>query len=155
MKGLDVDVLEISHIQVNQAQKQRRRTYRAHGRINREFPLAAVLAQPLRAYQQQRIMQMAWVRTCSGRPSLHPLPLSILINQHGVNTVWPADVPLLRCPAAYMSCPCHIELTLSEKGAGNVKAEPEEQQKRLTKVQAARRLRSSGAGSNTQEVAAA
>ncbi|KAK6143241.1 hypothetical protein DH2020_023589 [Rehmannia glutinosa] len=34
MKGLDVDALFISHIQVNQAQKQRRRTYRAHGRIN-------------------------------------------------------------------------------------------------------------------------
>merc|ERR1711998_583459 len=33
-KGLDVDALEITHIQVNKAQKQRRRTYRAHGRIN-------------------------------------------------------------------------------------------------------------------------
>ncbi len=36
VKGLDTDNLFISHIQVNQAQKQRRRTYRAHGRINRE-----------------------------------------------------------------------------------------------------------------------
>ncbi|CAL9162801.1 unnamed protein product [Musa hybrid cultivar] len=34
VKGLDVDSLYISHIQVNQAQRQRRRTYRAHGRIN-------------------------------------------------------------------------------------------------------------------------
>ncbi|KAJ9174037.1 hypothetical protein P3X46_017110 [Hevea brasiliensis] len=34
VKGLDVDALFISHIQVNQSQKQRRRTYRAHGRIN-------------------------------------------------------------------------------------------------------------------------
>ncbi|KAL5171218.1 60S ribosomal protein L17-1 [Glycine soja] len=34
VKGLDVDALYISHVQVNQAQKQRRRTYRAHGRIN-------------------------------------------------------------------------------------------------------------------------
>ncbi|KAF8408417.1 hypothetical protein HHK36_007569 [Tetracentron sinense] len=34
VKGLDVDSLYVSHIQVNQAQKQRRRTYRAHGRIN-------------------------------------------------------------------------------------------------------------------------
>ena len=34
MKGLDVDNLEIFHIQVNRAQKQRRRTYRAHGRTN-------------------------------------------------------------------------------------------------------------------------
>lgn len=37
VKGLDVDALFISHIQVNQAAKQRRRTYRAHGRINRKF----------------------------------------------------------------------------------------------------------------------
>ncbi|MCD7461759.1 60S ribosomal protein L17 [Datura stramonium] len=34
VKGSDVDSLFISHIQVNQAKKQRRRTYRAHGRIN-------------------------------------------------------------------------------------------------------------------------
>ncbi|CDP21798.1 unnamed protein product, partial [Coffea canephora] len=34
VKDLDVDSLFISHIQVNQAHKQRRRTYRAHGRIN-------------------------------------------------------------------------------------------------------------------------
>lgn len=33
-KGLDTEKLTISHIQVNQAPKQRRRTYRAHGRIN-------------------------------------------------------------------------------------------------------------------------
>ena len=32
-KGLDVDALFISHIQVNKAIAQRRRTYRAHGRI--------------------------------------------------------------------------------------------------------------------------
>lgn len=40
MKGLDVDTLVVSHIQVNQAQKQRRRTYRAHGRINRKLALS-------------------------------------------------------------------------------------------------------------------
>jgi len=34
IKGLDVDALHITWIQVNKAQKQRRRTYRAHGRIN-------------------------------------------------------------------------------------------------------------------------
>ncbi|KAI3428207.1 hypothetical protein D9Q98_006587 [Chlorella vulgaris] len=33
-KGLDTDALVVSHIQVNKAQKGRRRTYRAHGRIN-------------------------------------------------------------------------------------------------------------------------
>eukprot|EP01011_Urceolus_sp_BLP5_P002065 TRINITY_DN2699_c0_g1_i1.p1 TRINITY_DN2699_c0_g1~~TRINITY_DN2699_c0_g1_i1.p1 ORF type:complete len:201 (-),score=48.30 TRINITY_DN2699_c0_g1_i1:62-622(-) len=34
VKGIDVRTLYISHIQANRAQKQRRRTYRAHGRIN-------------------------------------------------------------------------------------------------------------------------
>ncbi|XP_076813534.1 large ribosomal subunit protein uL22-like [Clavelina lepadiformis] len=34
VKGLDVDSLVIDHIQVNAAAKMRRRTYRAHGRIN-------------------------------------------------------------------------------------------------------------------------
>ena len=33
-KGLDLSKLTISHIQVNRAPKHRRRTYRAHGRIN-------------------------------------------------------------------------------------------------------------------------
>merc|ERR1711994_692081 len=33
-KGLDPDHLVIEHIQVNRAAKMRRRTYRAHGRIN-------------------------------------------------------------------------------------------------------------------------
>ena len=33
-KGLDTDHLVVEHIQVNEAPKMRRRTYRAHGRIN-------------------------------------------------------------------------------------------------------------------------
>merc|ERR1711992_268215 len=33
-KGLEVDSLVIDHIQVNRAPQMRRRTYRAHGRIN-------------------------------------------------------------------------------------------------------------------------
>jgi large subunit ribosomal protein L17e len=33
-KGLDTEKLVVKHIQVNQAPKQHRRTYRAHGRIN-------------------------------------------------------------------------------------------------------------------------
>ncbi|KAL5582301.1 hypothetical protein UlMin_014743 [Ulmus minor] len=37
VKGLDVDSLYVSHIQVNQAQKQRCRTYCAHERINRIY----------------------------------------------------------------------------------------------------------------------
>jgi len=34
VKSLNVDALHVTHIQVNQAPRQRRRTYRAHGRIN-------------------------------------------------------------------------------------------------------------------------
>merc|ERR1712159_619235 len=34
LKSLDMEKLFIAHIQVNRAQQQRRRTYRAHGRIN-------------------------------------------------------------------------------------------------------------------------
>jgi len=34
LKKLNVSLLKISHIQVNRAQQGRRRTYRAHGRIN-------------------------------------------------------------------------------------------------------------------------
>merc|ERR1711916_61336 len=34
LKSLDVDQLEITHVQVNRAPHMRRRTYRAHGRIN-------------------------------------------------------------------------------------------------------------------------
>lgn len=34
VKGLDVESLFIDHVQVNKAMAQRRRTYRAHGRIN-------------------------------------------------------------------------------------------------------------------------
>ena len=34
-KGLDTGSLIVKHIQVNQAPKQRRRTYRAHGRVSR------------------------------------------------------------------------------------------------------------------------
>jgi len=37
VKGLDCDHLVIEHIQVNRAPKMRRRTYRAHGRINGEI----------------------------------------------------------------------------------------------------------------------
>ena len=37
IRGLEADRLVIEHIQVNRAPKMRRRTYRAHGRINRKF----------------------------------------------------------------------------------------------------------------------
>ena len=38
-KGLDTGNLIVKHIQVNQAPKQRRRTYRAHGRVRDTLPL--------------------------------------------------------------------------------------------------------------------
>jgi ribosomal protein uL22 len=37
-KGLDTSNLVVKHIQVNQAPKQRRRTYRAHGRVRTPTP---------------------------------------------------------------------------------------------------------------------
>jgi len=37
VKMLNTDALVIDHIQINRAAKLRRRTYRAHGRINREL----------------------------------------------------------------------------------------------------------------------
>ena len=37
-KGLDTGNLIVKHIQVNQAPKQRRRTYRAHGRVSILLP---------------------------------------------------------------------------------------------------------------------
>uniref|UniRef100_A0A7S0R1C2 60S ribosomal protein L17 n=1 Tax=Pyramimonas obovata TaxID=1411642 RepID=A0A7S0R1C2_9CHLO len=73
VKGLDIDSLAITHIQVNKAQKQRRRTYRAHGRIN-----------------------------------------------------------------PYMSSPCHVEVTLSEKEETVAKQAEEADAPKLTRKQAAR-----------------
>lgn len=46
IKGLDVDRLYVEHIQVNRAPCLRRRTYRAHGRINRKFHFEFVFSLP-------------------------------------------------------------------------------------------------------------
>uniref|UniRef100_A0A7S1T706 50S ribosomal protein L22, chloroplastic n=1 Tax=Tetraselmis chuii TaxID=63592 RepID=A0A7S1T706_9CHLO len=73
LKGLDTDNLVISHIQVNKAQRQRRRTYRAHGRIN-----------------------------------------------------------------PYMSSPCHVELTLSEKESGVAKEAEATQERKKSKKELAK-----------------
>ena len=82
LKGLEVDNLWVTHVQVNQAPQGRRRTFRAHGRMG-----------------------------------------------------------------AYMSCPAHIELILTEKEAP-IKAEPDAVRK-LSKVQLARKLRSGAASKST------
>eukprot|EP00013_Stygamoeba_regulata_P020806 CAMPEP_0177645350 /NCGR_PEP_ID=MMETSP0447-20121125/9201_1 /TAXON_ID=0 /ORGANISM="Stygamoeba regulata, Strain BSH-02190019" /LENGTH=190 /DNA_ID=CAMNT_0019147825 /DNA_START=95 /DNA_END=667 /DNA_ORIENTATION=- len=83
LKNLDLDALHVTHIQVQQAPKMRRRTYRAHGRIN-----------------------------------------------------------------PYMSCPCHVEMILSEKEAAVRKgAEPAEKRpKKVSKKKLARQRLRSGAG---------
>lgn len=41
-KGLDSSNLVVKHIQVNQAPKQRRRTYRAHGRVRPDNRVSAM-----------------------------------------------------------------------------------------------------------------
>eukprot|EP00227_Mantoniella_beaufortii_P020594 CAMPEP_0197591436 /NCGR_PEP_ID=MMETSP1326-20131121/13248_1 /TAXON_ID=1155430 /ORGANISM="Genus nov. species nov., Strain RCC2288" /LENGTH=186 /DNA_ID=CAMNT_0043156891 /DNA_START=26 /DNA_END=586 /DNA_ORIENTATION=- len=81
VKGLDVDALSVTHIQVNRAIQQRRRTYRAHGRIN-----------------------------------------------------------------PYMSCPCHVELVLSEK-VETVKKEADPRGPKVSSKQQAR-LRIKSGSSN-------
>ena len=43
-KGLDTSNLIVKHIQVNQAPKQRRRTYRAHGRVSFSRSFSYVLS---------------------------------------------------------------------------------------------------------------
>ena len=52
-----------------------------------------------------------------------------------------SDTAAVLLRAAYMSCPCHIELTLTEKEAP-VKGEADGKEKKLSKVQRARALRS-------------
>ena len=94
VKGLDTDNLVISHIQVNQAQRQRRRTYRAHGRINRAPP--------------QTLSVAAWTAQ-SGCVREHP------VFSTGINAGSGWLTQSCGCLAAYMSSPCHIELVLSEK----------------------------------------
>ena len=83
VKGLEVDTLSITHIQVNKALKQRRRTYRAHGRIN-----------------------------------------------------------------PYMSAPCHVELTLTEKDSQVAKEAEDVKERKKSKKELAK-LRSGAASKST------
>lgn len=117
VKGLDVDTLFISHIQVNKAQKQRRRTYRAHGRINRTefvFSLSCPVGFSKRwclwkCFSNWRPWHVWNCRLTQGNPGV-------------VHNSWMAQWGFLEVNiycgfsfTAYMSSPCHIELTLSEK----------------------------------------
>ncbi|KAL2551495.1 60S ribosomal protein L17-2 [Forsythia ovata] len=68
VKDLDVDALYISHIQVNQARKQRRRTYRAHGRINPYMSspchIELILSEKEESLRKELELQLA-TRDCS------------------------------------------------------------------------------------------
>src|ERR1700712_5910432 len=61
-KGLDTGNLIVKHIQVNQAPKQRRRTYRAYGRVS----------MPTFCYWRwiQKLMKYRSTRTCRTRATL-------------------------------------------------------------------------------------
>merc|ERR1712129_580458 len=95
VKGLDVDNLELFHIQVNRAQKQRRRTYRAHGRPTRTCLALATLSwccprRTRRCASRTRRMTARGRRSCRGsawRKSA-PTPSSLLVD---VWKVWAAS----------------------------------------------------------------
>lgn len=53
-KGLDTSNLIVKHIQVNQAPKGRRRTYRAHGRVRyRNHPTFSTMNTPMKQYTRR------------------------------------------------------------------------------------------------------
>ncbi|KAJ1077198.1 hypothetical protein K5549_005368 [Capra hircus] len=60
LKGLDVDSLVIEHIQVNQAPKMRRRTYRAHGRIHPSMKEEAAQKKKISQKKLKKQKLMAW-----------------------------------------------------------------------------------------------
>jgi large subunit ribosomal protein L17e len=92
LRGLDVDSLVIGHIQVNEALKLRRRTYRAHGRINpyvsspchiemiltekeQTFPKPEEKAAPKKNISQKKLRKWAgemalWVRALTALPKV-------------------------------------------------------------------------------------
>ena len=78
MKGLDVDSLYISHIQVNQAQKQRRRTYRAHGRINRMF---LVWRSVLRNIRLSNMYFLFWFHLSLTAYMSHPCHIELILSE--------------------------------------------------------------------------
>ena len=55
MKSLDMDRLVVKHVQANQARKMRRRTYRAHGRINPYMACPAHIEEIGRASCRERV----------------------------------------------------------------------------------------------------
>jgi large subunit ribosomal protein L17e len=71
VKGLDIDKLYIYHIQVDRAQKLRRRTYRAHGRIN-PFMCSPSHVQVVLAEKQEPVSKEPEQTNPSGAPSRKP-----------------------------------------------------------------------------------
>lgn len=118
-KGLEPENLTISHMQVNRAAKMRRRTYRAHGRINGTI---AVACKPL-------------------PPS--PPPTNTALT-HTDFCLQPPCLLLLLLPPAYMCNPCHIELIVSEKNEDVARPADLPRRKATRKELAKRRVASGG-----------
>ena len=95
VKGLDTENLYINHGQTNRAPKQRRRTYRAHGRINRESSRALSL--------------------CAIHPFIHHSSISPPSTPPPPNNRCPLSSCTKHYTTAYMSSPAHVEIILGEK----------------------------------------
>merc|ERR1712138_158410 len=67
LKGLEIEKLFIAHIQVIKAQQQRRRTYRAHGRINPYMSSPCHVEMILS--QKERTVKAAKGRKTAGKPA--------------------------------------------------------------------------------------
>uniref|UniRef100_A0A8C2MYY2 Large ribosomal subunit protein uL22 n=1 Tax=Cricetulus griseus TaxID=10029 RepID=A0A8C2MYY2_CRIGR len=87
LKGLDVDSLVIEHIQLNKAPKMRRRTYRAHGRINPYMISQEEVAQKKKISQEKLKKQKtygtginSWLRALAALPEV----LSLIPSHHMV-----------------------------------------------------------------------
>lgn len=106
LQGLDVDALEIKHAMCNRAPKMRRRTYRAHGRINRE--------------------SCHLFRHCISASCLGPCLLSK--HWHSRSLLYPVS-----SPTAYQSSPCHVEVILAEAETVVSRPDDEDGPKKVSK----------------------
>nr|XP_009939669.1 PREDICTED: 60S ribosomal protein L17 [Opisthocomus hoazin] len=103
LKGLDVDSLVIEHIQVNKAPKMRRRTYRAHGRINPYMSSPCHIEMILTEKEQivpkpeEEVAQKKKVPSAAPLPWCAFLALSFLFSSGSTRSSSnPTSIPLLR-----------------------------------------------------------
>lgn len=80
VKGLDVDNLYVSHIQVNKAMRQRRRTYRAHGRINPY--MSSPCHVELTLSEKDSSVKSEQVQCARTQPRMHPCVIA------GMQPIW-------------------------------------------------------------------